>query len=129
MVCKLGKRDLLRRRKPDRIQARSLSHGFIIVACAQEKFFARPIRDGKPIGVNPIGCSLPQLNSQFDPSRLPVVVRADHVPMPFTFRVGVHESPKGCFGKDNEKKKITKMGVIWGCFPSFDLKSGADERT
>ena len=31
--------------------------------------------------------------------------------------------------EDNEKKKFTKMGVIWGCFPVFDLKSGADERT
>ena len=47
----------------------------------------------------------------------------------FAFCVGAHESPKGCFREDNEKKKITKMGVIWGCFPVFNLKSGADERT
>ena len=46
----------------------------------QEKFFAGAIGDGKPIGVNPVLCSLSQLPLQFNPRRLPVVVRADHGP-------------------------------------------------
>ena len=49
--------------------------------------------------------------------------------MPFEFCVEAHESPKGCFKEDNEKKKVTGMGVIWGRFPVFNIKSGADERT